>query len=150
MTGIVGLFIAITTSTLTYKNAPHRNFYRGRVEAVLCAGAELLNTKDNLEEHIKMLIRIVSDNTELIAECDHLGRKWVSWSAWWKTWLLRILTGLRIRQNTRNLSSAFRYQTLLISYHRITYETNNQCRWDGKGLSQVSQIIYKFIERISA
>ncbi|SFQ25255.1 hypothetical protein SAMN02910358_01271 [Lachnospiraceae bacterium XBB1006] len=28
----------------------------------------------------------------------------------------------------RNKSSASRHQTLLISYHRITYEVNNQCR----------------------
>ena len=118
MTGIVGLFIAITTSTLTYK-APHRIFYRGRVEAVLCAGAELLNTKDNLEEHIKMLIRIVSDNTELIASV-------ITWQemgvmvGMMKDMIAENPHRLRIRQNTRNLSSAFRYQTLLISYHRIT------------------------------
>ena len=78
MTGIVGLFIAITTSTLTYKNAPHRIFIEDELKQFF---VRVLNTKDNLEEHIKMLIRIVSDNTELIAECDHLGRKWVSWSA---------------------------------------------------------------------
>lgn len=46
-------------------------------------------------------------------------------------------------------SSTSRHQTLLISYHRITYELiTNVDEWEG--LSQMSHIIYKSIERISA